>query len=425
MRIGMLTQWYDPEPGPAAIPGVLARELTGLGHEVSVLTGFPNYPTGQLYPGYRQRRVHRTRQDGVALARVALYPNHSRSAAGRVANYASFAVSAAVSGRAALQGVDGIWVYSSPPTVTLPLLAHSRRGRVPYFLHVQDLWPDSLTSSGMLPGGALGGAAERMARRVVQHAECRAAVIGVLSASVRDLLLERNPRLSPDRIVHAPNPTDEHLFVPQDTLTGPPPDVPWPTDGFTVLYVGAIGAAQGLDTVLDAAHLLRDTPARIVLVGDGTERERLLRRVRDEGLDRVELPGRIGKEEVPAVMRHGSVHLVSLGTEEFLRFTVPSKLASLLASGVPVLGHLTGDGATLVRDAGAGVAVPSGDAAALADAVRRLSLTAPGELAAMGRSGRRYYEAHLSARSLAETVGAALEGVRRTPVTTSKGSHHG
>lgn len=421
MRIGMLTQWYDPEPGPAAIPGVLARELDEMGHDVSVLTGFPNYPTGRLYEGYRQQRVSHVRQDGVRLARVALYPNHSRSALGRVANYASFAASATVSGGAALRGVDGIWVYNSPPTVTLPLMAHSRFGRTPYFLHVQDLWPDSLMSSGMVPSGLVGRATERLARGVVQQAERRAAVIGVLAPSVRDLLLARNPQLPPDRIIYAPNPTDESLFVPQSTLGGPPPAVEWASDGFTVLYVGAIGAAQGLDTVLDAAARLQGTGVRVVLVGDGTERSRLMERVTSERLDNVSLPGRVSKEDVPGIMRHGTVHLVSLGPDDFLRFTVPSKLASLMASEVPILGHLTGDGAALLREAGAGVDAPSGDTDALVDAVRRLASMSEGQLAAMGASGRSYYEKNLSARSLAQTVSGGLETAMRHPAQAGRG----
>ena len=418
----MLTQWYDPEPGPAAIPGVLARELQGIGHDVSVLTGFPNYPTGRLYPGFRQQRVSRTRQDGVRLTRVALYPNHSRSALGRVANYASFAASATASGGRALRGVDGIWVYNSPPTVTLPLMVHSRLGRTPYFLHVQDLWPDSLMSSGMVPSGLVGRTAERLARSVVRQAEGHAAVIGVLSPSVRELILERNPHLSPERVLYAPNPTDESLFLPQGTLGTPRPDVAWASDAFTVLYVGAIGAAQGLDFLLDAAARLRETNVHFVLVGDGTERERLLDRVRDERLGNVVLPGRIAKEDVPGVMRHGDVHLVSLGTDEFLKHTVPSKLASLMASEVPVLGHLTGDGAALLREAGAGLDAPSGDTDALVAAIRRMTAMTAGERAAMGSNGRTYYEKHLSAHSLAETVSEGLDTARRQSGRARRGT---
>src|SRR5450756_1458513 len=98
MRVGLLTQWYDPEPGPAALPGVLARGLVARGHEVQVLTGFPNYPTGVVAAGYRMRRVLDEVVDGVDVRRVALYPSHDASTVRRVTNYVSFGASAVVNG---------------------------------------------------------------------------------------------------------------------------------------------------------------------------------------------------------------------------------------------------------------------------------------------------------------------------------------
>ena len=114
MRIGLLTQWYDPEPGPARLPGVLARGLAARGHQVSVLTGFPNYPTGELPPGWSMSRMRRQVEDGVSVTRVALYPSHDASAARRMANYGSFGASTLVNGMSALRGADVCWVNYSP-----------------------------------------------------------------------------------------------------------------------------------------------------------------------------------------------------------------------------------------------------------------------------------------------------------------------
>lgn len=409
MRIGMLTQWFDPEPGPAAVPGVLARELRAAGHEVAVLTGFPNYPDGRIHDGYRQRLRDATRVDGVHVTRVPLYPHHSAAALGRVANYGSFAASATVLGAGALAGADAVWVYNSPVTVSLPLLTHTRGGRVPYFLHVQDLWPDSLTQSGMLPGGSVGRGVERVVERVVRLTERRAAVVGVLSPGVRDLVLERNPDLDPDQVVHAPNPTDERLFA---AATGPVPDAladaPW-RSGFALMYAGAMGSAQGLETVVEAASQLRDRDdVHVVLVGDGNARVGLEDRARRQDLHNVHFVGRVPKESVPAYLRTAAVQLVSLADAEFLRYTVPSKIPTLLASGVPVLGHVAGESARLLGEAGAGPVVRSGDADGLVRAIRELSELGPDRLAALGSRGRQYYEQHLSARACASVVSSAL-----------------
>ena len=153
MRVGLLTQYYDPEPGPAALPGVLARGLTARGHEVQVLTGFPNYPTGVIAPGYRMQRVQNEVLDGVKVRRVGLYANHEASPIRRVANYASFGASAVASGLSALRGLDALWVNYSPITVAWPMWAARYGLKIPQVAHVLDLWPDTLLASGFVRNG--------------------------------------------------------------------------------------------------------------------------------------------------------------------------------------------------------------------------------------------------------------------------------
>ena len=150
LRFGILSQWYDPEPGSAAVPGVLARSLVARGHSVQVVTGFPNYPTGEIMEGYRlARRLDEQADGGVGVRRVALYPSHDGSSWHRFANYGSFALSATASGLGLLRKLDSIWVYNSPATVGLPSWLTSAAGGPPHLMHVLDLWPDSIAFSGM------------------------------------------------------------------------------------------------------------------------------------------------------------------------------------------------------------------------------------------------------------------------------------
>ncbi|MCL3862920.1 glycosyltransferase family 4 protein [Actinotalea sp. K2] len=418
MRIGMLSQWFDPEPGPAAIPGVLARELARTGHTVSVLTGYPNYPLGTVYPGYTQRWREVSRPaPRISVTRVPLHPSHDGSALGRSMNYASFALSASTSG--ALRGADALWVYNSPVSVSLPLLLHSRYGRVPYFLHVQDVWPDSLLESGMFPGGAAGRVAARVIDGIVRLTERRAAVIGVISPGVRDLILERHPSADPAKIIYVPNPTDESLFRPTNRVGGDGQDDGAGVDvapdrPFTVMYVGAIGDVQSLETLLDAAEILAGHDhLRFAVVGDGIARDRLETDARRRGLSSVTFHGRVPKESVPALMASADAQLVSLAASPFLRLTTPSKIASLLASEVPVIGHLDGDGARLLRESGAAVTAAAGDASALASAVLAMHDVGPAGRRAMARRGRRYYEQHLTAQVTAARIVESLEAVAR------------
>ena len=409
MNIGMLSQWFDPEPGPAAVPGIFGREFVRQGHEVSVLTGFPNYPTGRIFEGYRQRIRSTAMQDGMRVTRVPLVPSHDRSIAGRVANYASFAASSSTLGTSALREVDAIWVYNSPVTVAAPLISHSRWGKKKYFLHVQDLWPDSLFESGMFRGGALKLPVKWAIERLVAGMENRAATIGVISPSVKDIILDRNPRLQPDRIIYVPNPTDETLFVPLSEQKIDMPSFPW-SDRFAIMYAGAVGDVQGLDTVVEAVALLPPTsPVHLVIVGDGIAGGRLRDRVASMNMRNVTFVGRVPKESIPTFMKSARAHLVSLGTERFLRYTTPSKIPSLLASQVPLLGQISGDGADMIMRSGAGIVTTPGDARQLADAMTAMSEMSVRSLDRLAQSGRDYYTKYLSAESSAAKILATFE----------------
>lgn len=409
MRIGMLSQWCQPETGGAQLVGVYAREFVKQGHQVRVLTGFPNYPDGVLYPGYKMRPRMREWDGDVRIDRVALYPNHNSSAVGRVLNYSSFGLSAATLGAGAMRGVEAVWVFNHPITVSLPLLAHTRMGRVPYFLHVQDLWPDSLLGSGMLPPGWAVDRVASVISAIVRLTENRAAVIGVISPSVRDLILERNPRLDPAKIVYAPNPANEAVFRPVNLIretvgAGNDPGI------VEMMYAGAIGEVQGLDTLLDAANILRNrSDILFTLVGDGVSKDRLERKAAELGLKNVRFLGRVTQEEIPYLIARADVQLVSLASSPFLAYTTPSKIPSLLASAVPIVAQLQGDGAKLVRDSGGGLVVSPGNAEGLADAIQHLADVGQQARDQMGCAGRRYYEENLSSRSASARISDALQ----------------
>jgi colanic acid biosynthesis glycosyl transferase WcaI len=152
MRVLLLSQFFDPEP--ASIPGMpLARFLQSRGHEVEVVTGFPNYPGGRLYPGYRLQLHSQETAHNVRIHRVPLYPSHDRSSWARLANYGSFAVSSATIGTIATSRQDVTYVYHPPATAALAALLWRRIRKAPFVLHVQDLWPESVVSSGMIRPG--------------------------------------------------------------------------------------------------------------------------------------------------------------------------------------------------------------------------------------------------------------------------------
>jgi glycosyltransferase involved in cell wall biosynthesis len=348
----------------------------------------------------------------IDITRVALYPNHGSSAIGRIGNYVSFAASATALSGSALKDTDAVWVYNSPPTVGMPLFWHTRLGRKPFFLHVQDLWPDSLIDSGMLPRGRLGKIAASAMERIVRVTERRAAVIGVISQSVREIILERHPEVDPDRIVYAPNPTNESLFRSVETVRAEIGVSEKTSDMVNIMYAGAVGDVQGLDTLLDAAAMLRGrTEISITIVGDGISRARLERRADEERLTNVKFLGRVPQDAIPGLIARADVQIVSLSDAPFLAYTTPSKIASLLASGVPIIGHLAGDGARLIQDAEAGVLVSPGDATELASAIVQMADLGPSGWTRYGERGRQYYESRLSVESATATILDSLSSV--------------
>jgi glycosyltransferase involved in cell wall biosynthesis len=413
VKLGVFSQWYDPEPGPARLPGVYARALAARGHDVRVLTGFPNYPTGRLYPGYKGRFPMTEVRDGLPVRRLPLYPNHGGSAVGRVLNYTSFALSATALASRDFAAVDAMWVYNSPATVGLPLLVHGRRHRTPYLLHVQDLWPESVVQSGMLPGGVIGSAAESALRALVARTEAGASGIAVISPSVEELLVERGvPR---GKITYVPNPTDESLFYPRTRrpelrrMFGSEKD-------FVILYAGSIGHVQSLDSAIHAMSLLRDRlDIRLAFVGSGIAEASLKALVSRLGLTSVTFHGRAPQEEIPDLMAAADVQLVSLRDDPFLAVTTPSKLQSILASSQPVLAALSGDGADLVRRSGSGVVSRPGDSEALAIAMLRLADQDPEDRAVLGAAGRAYYYENMSATKTAAVIEDILQQMMGEP----------
>jgi len=393
LRILLLTQWFDPEP---TFKGLLfAKELIRQGHEVQVLTGFPNYPGGKVYDGYAIRPFQRETVEGVSVLRVPLYPSHDGSSIKRVLNYASFAASASF-GVLAGKRPDVAYVYHPPATVGLPAFVAKWLRGVPFVYDVQDLWPDTLGVTGMLNRPKILGAVGRAMAGIYGSATR----VAVLSPGFKKLLIERG--VPERRIDVIPNWADEKQI-----------DVRLPTEAraaelgfgetFTVTFAGNMGTVQALDTVLDAAALLRDRPEiRIVLVGGGLDVDRLKQRAETMGLENVVFLARRPIAEIGEILTLSDALLVHLRKDPLFEITIPSKTQAYLMAGRPILMGVEGDAARMVENAGAGIAFEPENPEALADAIRRLHTLSPEERRGMGESGSRYYR-----ERLALTVGAA------------------
>ena len=388
MRVLMVSQFWTPEPFLKALP--FARELVARGHEVEVLTGFPNYPGGQIYEGYRRKLWSREIIEGITVNRVWLYPSHDGSGRHRMLNYLSYAASAFLVGPWVTRRPDVIYVYHPPATAAIPAKWVSFLKRAPVVFDIQDLWPDSVLGTGMMPR-RLAKALEKFC--VWVHRSVNRIV--VLSAGMRKVLIDRG--ISPDKIDVIWNWCDEEALRP----VSPDPALTKQLrneGAFVVLFAGTMGVYQALDCVIEAARRMHaeGDNVRFVFVGGGIDRDRLKELA--SNVPSVVFLDRRPMEEMPAIVALADSLLVHLKKDPLFDFTIPSKTQAYLYAGRPILMGVEGDAAEIVRDARAGVLFTPEDVDSLVDAIRRLVQMTPAERDSMGARGAAFYRDRMSLR---------------------------
>ena len=406
MRILIVSQWFQPEPHFKGL--AFAEALRGKGHEVEVLTGFPNYPGGKVYAGYRVRAVAREVMNGITVIRGYLYPSHDRSAIRRIANYVSFALSSTIL-IFTRPRPDVVYVYTPPMTAALaPVALRLLRG-VPYVCDVQDLWPDTLAATAMVTNRHV----LSWVGRWTDFALRRAARVVVLSNGFRERLIDRG--LDGRQIAVIRNWAPPEIVEVAHALTAP---IDRPNGLFTILFAGNMGKAQGLDVVVDAANLLhqRGSPIRFAMIGGGVEVGRLKERVAAMQLPNIVFHDPVHPSQMAGMFAEADALLVHLRDDPLFEITIPSKIQAYLAVGRPILLGVRGDAAQLVGEAGAGFAFAPDDAAELVEAASRLARMTQEARASMGRAGRQYYQDRLSF----EAGTAAIETQLREAANTSR-----
>lgn len=404
MRILLLSEWFDPEPFYKGLG--FANKLMALGHDVQVLTGFPNYPGGRLYDGYRMRPWMRETMDGVRIVRVPLYPSHDGSGAKRVATYASFAASAALLGGALTERPDVIYAYHPPGTVGLAAAWLSATKRVPLVYDIQDMWPDALLASGMF-GSRIGASLVGRAMSIVYGAADR---IIVLSPGFKRLLCSRGVPEHKIDVVYNWSP-DETAAPTRPMVRAE--EVSRGRSGFEVLFAGNMGKAQGLDAVLEAAAIVGRMRAevRFVFVGSGVEKGRLRARAQHLGLSNTEFRPAESRDKIGMTLAQADGLLVHLRDAPLFAITIPSKTQSYLMAGRPIIMGVRGAAAKLVLRAKAGVTCEPDNPQDIARAVICLRVMSADERASMSESGRSFYWRNLSAEQGVRRIESILRGV--------------
>jgi colanic acid biosynthesis glycosyl transferase WcaI len=406
MRILMLTTYFAPDSAAnAVIMTQLAEDLSGLGHEVTVLTSFPHYDTDRIPDRYRGKLWVRERSGALEIRRVFLYvPRKKNRILGRILSYASWNVLSTVAGIFAPR-FDLLFVPSPPLTNGVVGFLISRLRGVPFVYNVQDVYPDIAVRLGVLKNARLIAASRRLERFVYRSA----AAVSVISEGFRDNLLAKG--VPARKVCVIPNFADTAFIRPLVRGNRLSAELGL-DDRFVALFAGNIGLSQGLGSVLDTAELLKDRPEIVFLiVGNGASKAELVEVARRRDLTNVMFRPFFPYPELPEMYAASDVGLVPLKrgiTDE----SVPSKVFSIIAAGRPVVACVEerSDTSLLLERSGCGVRVPPEDPQALAEALIGLSRDREAGRR-MGERGRLWAESRHSRATAAGAYGKLFSDV--------------
>lgn len=408
LRVGMITQWFDPEGGSAAVPGIVARSLQKQGIHVEVLTGFPNYPIGRIFPGYRQRLHLRETLDGILVHRTPVIPNHGSRPLQRSLFYMSFASSSGALGLPRLRNLDVLLVYSTPVTVGLGPTLQRYFSSTPIVTFIQDLWPDTLTSVGITGHGLATSAVNSVASSVSNWIYRRSDSLAVISPGMKHRLIQRGhpegkihvvTNWLPEVAVDTPNTDDNSSQLSRRTV-----------QKAIFTYAGNLGEAQGVRVVLEAAHLLKDrNDIQFQIVGSGVLESELKATAQKLRLSNVSFLGRRPNSEIPSLIAASDAQLITLADSDLFAITIPSKVQYSLAFGRPIIAAVRGDVERLLSDSGAALCGEPGNVDQLVENIRKFVLLSDARRKAMGDSGRKFFDQKFSEQIGSQVLVKLLE----------------
>lgn len=386
-HILVVSQYFYPE---AFRINDMCAEWVRRGYKVTVLTGIPNYPNGKYFEGYGLTKKRCEEYMGMDIIRIPLIARGHNSI-GMVLNYFSFVVSGWFWKTFTSLKADLVFIFEvSPMTQALNGVWFAKRRKIPCWLYVQDLWPENIEIVTGIHSPAVLKPIERMVKSIYRRCDR----IFATSPSFVEMIRQRIPG-EEEKVSYWPQYAEE-FYRPVENAKNPL----IPDDGsFKVIFTGNVGQAQGLEILPEAAMLLRDENIRFVIVGDGRSRDALIKHIDELGVsDIFTMIGRQSAEKIPELLSSCDAAFVSFMNNPLFSNTIPAKLQSYMACGMPILACATGETERIVNEAGCGVCCPIGDARALADAV--MALSKDNRIEKYGKNSREYFNKHFDKKML-------------------------
>ena len=382
-KLLILTQWFDPEPVHKGL--IFAKKLKDKGFDIEIITGFPNYPTGKIYDGYKLKLFQREYIDNIKINRVFLYPSHDNSAFKRALNYISFNIFASLYGILFVNRPEIIYAYHPPITVGVSAILLKLFFKVPLVYDVQDLWPDTLQATGIIKSKIIFNIISIICKTVYKFSN----KIVVLSPGFKAALIKRGVESKKIHIIYnwsnlkRKNDFEKNIYD---------------KDKFNIIFAGNIGKAQSLDTLTKSAELLlkKDSKANFIIIGDGLELKNLKSLASRKNLTNIEFISRVSSIEIGRFLENADALIVHLKKDKLFKITIPSKTQTYMAYGKPLIMAVEGDAANLIKEAKCGFVCKSENYKQIANCIDKLINLDKKDLTKLGENGIKYYDANLS-----------------------------
>ena len=384
MRVLIVSQFFWPENFKI---NDVAKGLKERGHEVSVLTGIPNYPKGKFYKGYSFFKMKKEDYEGITIYRSSVIPRGSGSSIKLFLNYFSLALFASIRILFVREKFDRILVFeASPITIGIPAIVAKCKFKAPIYFWVQDLWPESITAAGGVSNKSIISLVDKLTRFIYRNSKM------ILVQSKAFIPYIQNQGVNSEKIVYLPNSTesfykkvkDNNKFI--DLI---------PKDGPVLMFAGNIGEAQGFDTIIKAAKYLDENDVKVnwVILGDGRQKKSIINRIETLGIqDRFFFLGSYPGKDMPYFFIHADALLVTLKKNIIFSYTIPSKIQSYLACSKPIIASLDGEGGRVILEAECGLVSPSEDFMSFSKSIINFLKLSHDKREVMGQNARLYFE---------------------------------
>lgn len=382
----------------------ICQEWVKRGYKITVITGIPNYPMGKTFEGYGLTRKRYEVWNDIEIYRIPIIPR-GKNALGMIANYVSFMISGMVAGKVKRIKADLVFSFEvSPMTQVLTGISFAKKLKVPHFLYVQDLWPENIVTVTGINSSIVINPIQRMVDYIYKNVD----EIFVTSPSFVDAICNRNIKVSNNKVHYWPQyaedfykPIDKQKAKKESEKYGIPND-----DNFKIIFTGNIGTAQGLEILPQTAALLKKTNVKFVMVGDG----RYLKEFNEE-IDKRNLKemfimvSRQPAEVIPMLLAACDVAFVSFANNELWNKTIPAKLQSYMACGMPIIAVAQGETLRVIQEAECGMVCNYGDCESLKKMIIEMRYK---DLDLLGRNAEKYYNLHFDRETLLKEMDVFL-----------------